>query len=537
MKIRHFHNSLFACLLIFLFSLSAVGKTLFVDPKISVPITHRYDPAGRNAQTGSQIACKTIQIAADQAQPGDTVFLRSGTYHESLKPAQSGTHDQRIMYSPYKNENITLTGADLEPAIDISNRSYLTISGFTVTNVKRWVYAVNTHHCLLENNRFSDSLDEHHSSKSGIFFQQATFNQILNNRLDNAAEDSLTFVKSDRNLIAGNKFTRAHHALWAIRCGNFNILRKNYFENPNQKIGEAYDCDRAGFDHNINRQKSTRYNLIEDNIFAGTKYSPHSWYYNAIQYGGQNGIIRRNIFYNNQGGALSLSVYPAESLYNLDNRIYHNLFYRNHHGGVLIGKGGPNNLSANIFKNNIFFENTGENKTSPQITLHGMILQGFCFENNCVMNKNPNDKTINHLGRFDSLSWWQENNPDLFRHNISQSPLFVNVEKLDFRPAPASPVIDAGKFLTQTRSAGAGRLLPVHDASYFCDGFSIPGQPGDQIQLEQSTQTARILKINYADNTIFLDVPLRWKKGQGVHLPYQTRRPDIGAFEFTSSKK
>ena len=54
----------------------------------------------------------TIQRAASVAQPGDTVFVRGGTYRETVTPAHSGAAAAPITFEPYNNEAVTLSGAD-----------------------------------------------------------------------------------------------------------------------------------------------------------------------------------------------------------------------------------------------------------------------------------------------------------------------------------------------------------------------------------------------------------------------------------------
>lgn len=54
----------------------------------------------------------TIQHAADIAQPGDTVFIRKGVYHETVTPPSSGTAAAPITFRPYKKESVTIDGAD-----------------------------------------------------------------------------------------------------------------------------------------------------------------------------------------------------------------------------------------------------------------------------------------------------------------------------------------------------------------------------------------------------------------------------------------
>src|SRR5688572_21077524 len=55
---------------------------------------------------------RTIQQAAQLAQPGDIVLVRGGTYRETVTPARSGTGSARITYKPYNNERVTISGAD-----------------------------------------------------------------------------------------------------------------------------------------------------------------------------------------------------------------------------------------------------------------------------------------------------------------------------------------------------------------------------------------------------------------------------------------
>lgn len=70
-------------------------------------------PLGSDANPGSKAQpFQSIQHAADVAQPGDTVLLRRGTYHETVVPPRSGTPGAPIVFRPYKREVVTVDGAD-----------------------------------------------------------------------------------------------------------------------------------------------------------------------------------------------------------------------------------------------------------------------------------------------------------------------------------------------------------------------------------------------------------------------------------------
>jgi hypothetical protein len=76
--------------------------------------TYYVSTSGSDAADGTSLSApfKTIQQAADVAQPGDTVLVRGGTYRETVTPARSGTSSARITYKPYNGERVTVSGAD-----------------------------------------------------------------------------------------------------------------------------------------------------------------------------------------------------------------------------------------------------------------------------------------------------------------------------------------------------------------------------------------------------------------------------------------
>ena len=71
------------------------------------------DPKAADKNPGTEARpLKTIQKAASLATAGDTVFVRAGTYHETVTPAHSGSNGAPITYMPYNNEKVVIDGAD-----------------------------------------------------------------------------------------------------------------------------------------------------------------------------------------------------------------------------------------------------------------------------------------------------------------------------------------------------------------------------------------------------------------------------------------
>lgn len=77
---------------------------------------------------------RTIQKAANVMVAGDTVFLRGGTYRESVTPVNSGTSSAaRITYQAYSNEVVTVSGADV-----LAANVWSVYSGNTYSNAMSW---------------------------------------------------------------------------------------------------------------------------------------------------------------------------------------------------------------------------------------------------------------------------------------------------------------------------------------------------------------------------------------------------------------
>jgi parallel beta-helix repeat protein len=519
------------------------GPVLYVDAQITGD-TRTYDPVTRRAAGGTAHAVPSLRGAARAATPGTTVLVRGGRYDEPLVPRSSGAPGQPILFKGFSGEKAVISGEGLDPAIDLSGRSHIVIEELQVTNVVAWVRAKNAHHNAIRNSSFTRALA--HDSRAGINLIDATHNRIEGNLIQ-GGNDNLSLIHSDRNVVVGNTFRRARHNLWAILCGSFNVIRNNSFHNEQQKIGQITDCEGSP-PESPRLQDSTRRNLVEGNTFAFTPSSGAQEHYAGIQYAAQDGIVRRNAFFDTVGPALDLTVYPDEALYVTGNRIFHNVFHGTGFAGVVVSHGSARAFAGNVFTNNVlsgsvFQRNDG--RWRWYAVLAGKPVQimlgrrdGVLFERNLIYGGSTGAKYTVSFGRRDSefnpggrpLSEWQEREKKVFVSNLEADPLFLDAPGHDFQPGPGSPLVDQGAFLTSARSAGTGTTLPVQDARYFFDGFGIAGETGDTVRLEAG-ESAHVKRVDYVRNELELDRSLTWTAGQGVSLDYTGRAPDIGAFE------
>lgn len=469
----------------------ADAVTVYVDPGIPSATCGDYSPEARTCGGGSATAYRTLNAAAAAATAGTTVSIRAGTYTESLNPARSGTEAAPIVYRRHGTEAAVITRVDI--GVTIIGREYVVLDGLTVTDVNGWVRLKDSRHITIQNSTFLNALAR--GTTGSIKVVRSTDNRILRNTIQEGNDNMVLVDAADRNLVEGNTFINGRHSLLSVRCSNANVFRGNTFSNQWEKDIEIFDCEGVGSDNPV-RFNAAKRNLIEGNELTLTRPSGQDHDYNGIQHGAQQTIVRRNVFRNIPGGGVNYQEYPRESRYVYGNRMYHNTFYANRCHGI-IGDLGTGQYKDQQVKYNLLYKNVGCRNEDEQIRI-------------------PDRKAV-----------------ALTRNAIEKvDPGFVNEAAHDFHLAPGSRLIDAAGPLTETIDAGSGTVLAVKDALYFYDGNGITGEIGDTIQLLGSPETAVVKAIDVKTNTLTLDRPLTWTKGQGVALRYAGSAPDMGAFEF-----
>lgn len=172
-------------------------------------------PNGDDATAGSiEQPFATVQRAQNAAMPGDTVFIRGGTY--LMQEAQiaerkglfasitllnkSGTKDQPIIYCAYKNERPVFDCSQVKPmgmrvsAFHVKG-SWLRVVGLEVVGVQVTIKTHTQSICFESNgshNRF-ERLSMHDGQAIGIYHMRGSDNLFLNcdawNNWDNISED------------------------------------------------------------------------------------------------------------------------------------------------------------------------------------------------------------------------------------------------------------------------------------------------------------------------------------------------------------
>jgi hypothetical protein len=304
-------------------------------------------------------------------------------------------------------------------------------------------------------------------------------------------------------------------------------------------------------------------NVIEDNrIFGNSSVG------NAIQLQAQHTIIRRNLVYNGYHPiTIGRGSASHEGRYLRNNRIYHNVFYKN----ATVSPNAAIQISIpcdavefgrtedNRFVNNAFFRNNQSGGRQLWIDMGFSSTPAHCYVTSSPPRiYGPNQTALrNNSFRRDSsspggqalffvlapgqlyypqdrtLAQVEADYATLFQDNREDDPDFVSPDATppDFHLLGTSPLIDRGAYLTQVTSVVSGTTFELEDVGFFSDGGSLV--PGDTIQFEGGT-VATIMAIDHAASriTVSASQPPTVTVGSGVTLPWNGSAPDIGAFEY-----
>lgn len=495
---------------------------------------------------------KTISKANNNLSAGDTVYIKGGTYtDERIKPVNSGTSPSNmIIYSNYSNDTVVLTGQVYDYPVNLNNRNYIKVNGINIDNTKRFIEMDNSSFNIIENLK-GDIKNNLNAGYISIFlYNGSNHNKILNSTFNNnPIGDTIRFSNAKYNLIEGNSFYSAGHALINIR-GSYNIIRNNVFDNPIEKCTEIAWQVTGG----IASQGEAEYNVFEKNIIKN--FGP-TYNYDGLQLTAPRNIIRFNEIFNGVGSGIGISTTgsglgPTGSSvdpYGDNNRIFHNTIYNN---GIQQSQSSWNvscgivlreynhdgtKISNNKIINNLFYKNH-PNYINPNYYAN------YCTSNpDCVSTPQINfgkGNVVNQINVENNVQGAGNifgDNQELLSPNFNQNsnqdyldPLFIDENNFNFRLSSASPYIDKGDFLTTTTGNGSGTVVNVNDAMFFSDGNEIV--TGDTIQIGNNIVT--ITGIDYLNNQITIDSNISWNSGENVSFPYNGNRPDMGVHEFST---
>src|SRR5687767_10246914 len=94
----------------------AVGAAVTLPSNATAATSLFVATTGNDSNAGTQAApLRTVQKAVDRAQPGDTIYLRGGTYAPStnIQILKNGTSSAPITLRGYNNERVIIDGENM----------------------------------------------------------------------------------------------------------------------------------------------------------------------------------------------------------------------------------------------------------------------------------------------------------------------------------------------------------------------------------------------------------------------------------------
>lgn len=377
-------------------------------------------------------AFRTLQRAADQTQPGDTVWVMNGTYSQAeptwnvLSIQTSGRADAWIAYKAYPGHTPKIKVRNWS-GIGVDGASYILIEGFT-----------------LEGNRDEVSLDYALSEKSNLN------NPITSGNCIGVAPkwQSNPEQRSHHIVIRKNKVSKCPG-------GGIYTVRADYVRvEDNVVVGNAFYAPYANsgisFYGNWNSDSSTATKMfIRRNVIYGNKNLVPFYYSNenepdkrSITDG--NGIIIDDARNTQAFGGGTGDPYRGKTF------IANNIVYENGGRGIHVF------LSDNV---TVINNTTYRNSSSPAIK-EGEITAIWASKvgvyNNILYARsdrpantrigtpeNPSDKGTQI---FDYNLVFSGTGFDANKSNniVGQNPKFINVSAKDFRLQSSSPAVDKG---------------------------------------------------------------------------------------------
>ena len=164
-------------------------------------------PDGNDSNNGSKNSpWRTIQHGLDDLNPGDTLNITAGTYHETLYLNRAGSEGQKILIKGQSADTTILDGINTKQDLFfLENSEYIEISGFTFIRASRAGLRLSySHHIEINNCIFADN------GKWGVFTDFSDYTTIVNCEAYGSVEEHGIYISnsSDNAVISNNS---VHH--------------------------------------------------------------------------------------------------------------------------------------------------------------------------------------------------------------------------------------------------------------------------------------------------------------------------------------
>jgi parallel beta-helix repeat protein len=367
---------------------AATGPLLYVDQANSAC-------SDTGSGTVDQPFC-TISAAATRVAAGQTVQVASGTYSEQVTIPVSGTSTAPITFTAAPGATVTVTGK--VNGFLVSSKSWITISGFTVTN----------------------------TSGNGIYISGSSYIAVTGNHvtysgqpLSGYSKTGIALSNSSDSLVSNN--TADHNTYAGIELKN-GSTRDEVRDNVTFSNARQYERAAPGI-----RLYGSPGNVVDGNISHNNEDS------GIEAYSGSNDtLIYNNVTYNNGDHGIDDYVTTGQ-------RIFANTVYKNVTAGINVEGGSTGATLAN----NISVDNGIKSpRTHSDIRIESGSTSGTTLDYDVVYLSTPDTILIWSSVSYSSLAAFQAASGQE-AHAVQASPLWTNPTGGDFHLTAGSPAIDS----------------------------------------------------------------------------------------------
>ena len=295
---------------------NSTSRTISVIPEAASYYIDTNNSKASDSNPGTEaLPWKTITKANQALIPGDTVYIKAGTYTSYIAPNNSGTASNRITYRNYGSDAVTVQNAAY--GIWCNGKSYIAVQGINFYNLDLFMYIENNaNHNIVASCTFVHGRNvgwggsKIYGSSSHNWVHHCRFSDYgyyttddIGCLLDIGNEEDAADI-SEYNLFEDCTMYQGGHHLLGV-YGDYNVVRNNYFHNEDWSSNpHGNRCvTMHGYPNN------SGHNLIEGNKIAYSGYPPPTDAWGAVGMGVSSSynIIRLNSFYYNNLSGLALA--------------------------------------------------------------------------------------------------------------------------------------------------------------------------------------------------------------------------------------
>lgn len=398
-------------------------------------------PSGNDNNPGSEnLPWRTISKAASALVNGETVYIKTGNYHERLVPENSGGVGNEIRFLAYPGSTVTLDGIGIsimeeEGLVDLSGKSFIIVSGIRVVNSNgAGFYADNAGHIGIYQNYTYNTVS------SGIGFWNSSFIIVDGNEVVLACNDG----SQEDITIAGTS--------------NFEVKNNQmHTGSPGTNGGEGIDVKDGSHDGKVYRNRV--HNLSRIGLYVDA-WDKHTYNIEVFQ----------NLVYENTAYGIALASEAGGLLENIN--VYNNVVYNNTYCGIGIAGWGYDLIHhpMNSIKliNNTFYNNgAGVENWGPGISVENpealniIIRNNIASENAVSQIRAEPGVSLGNLTVDHNLIYGDQSEDEILGTDyVVADPQFINPLGNNYSLLKTSPAIEHGSAMEAPTFDFAGIYRP-----------------------------------------------------------------------------